>query len=78
MGMGFRLVRSGSRIASMDTWCERRARSFTCRSLFHLLRLERPRQYGVTREAAIAEFEAFAVAALKTVDMSRTDTKNWS
>jgi hypothetical protein len=42
------------------------------------MRLERPYRYGVTRKAALAAFEAFAKEALKTVDVSRTETKNWS
>ena len=35
------------------------------------------RRYSVTRKVALAAFEAFAEQALKTVDVSRTETKNW-
>ena len=43
-----------------------------------LMRLGRLYRYGATRKAALAAFEAFAVEALKTVDVSRTETKYWS
>jgi hypothetical protein len=33
---------------------------------------------GATRKAALPAFEAFAVEALRTVDVSRTETKYWS
>src|SRR5215467_9697727 len=39
------------------------------------MRLERLYRVGVTRKAALAEFEAFAFEALKTVDVSRTEAK---
>jgi hypothetical protein len=42
------------------------------------MRLGRLHRRGVTRKVAVAAFEAFAVEALKTVDVSRTETKNWS
>jgi hypothetical protein len=42
------------------------------------MRLGRLSRHGVTRKAALAAFEAFAVEALKTVDVSRTETKPWS
>jgi hypothetical protein len=35
------------------------------------------RRYSVTRKVALTAFEAFAEQALKTVDVSRTETKNW-
>jgi hypothetical protein len=41
------------------------------------MRLARSYRYGVTRKVALAAFEAFAAEALKTVDVSRTETKNW-
>jgi len=54
------------------------------RAKFHLaiayppsMRLGRPYRGGVTRKAALAAFEAFAVEALKPVDVSRTETKHW-
>jgi hypothetical protein len=40
-----------------------------------LMRLGRVYRYGLTRKVALAAFEAFAVEALKTVDVSRTETK---
>jgi len=56
----------------------------TPRAKFHLLiafppsmRLARLYPYGVTRKAALADFEAFAAEVLKTVDVSRTETRNW-
>jgi hypothetical protein len=42
------------------------------------MRLGRLYRHAVTRKAALAVFEAFAVEALKTVDVSRTETKHWS
>jgi hypothetical protein len=42
------------------------------------MRLGQLYSYGVTRKAALAAFEAFAVEALRTVDVSRTETKYWS
>jgi hypothetical protein len=57
----------------------------TRRAKFHLsialppsTRLGRSYRCGVTRKVPLAAFEAFAVEALKTVDVSRTETKNWS
>jgi hypothetical protein len=57
----------------------------TARAKFHLaiayppsMRLGRLYRDGMTRKAALAAFEAFAVEALKTVDVSRTKTKHWS
>jgi hypothetical protein len=57
----------------------------TARAKFHLaiayppsMRLGRLYRHAVTRKAALAAFEAFAVEALKTVDVSRTETKHWS
>jgi len=57
----------------------------TARRKFHLaiayppsMRLEQLYSYGVTRKAALAAFEAFAVEALRTIDVSRTETKYWS
>jgi len=57
----------------------------TPQAKFHLsiayppsMRLGRLHRRGVTRKVAVAAFEAFAVEALKTVDVSRTETKNWS
>jgi hypothetical protein len=41
------------------------------------MRLGRPYRGGVSRKVALAAFEAFAEEALKTVDVSRTETKNW-
>ena len=62
-------------IASRDTSSERRGGSFAYPPLMRLGWLYR---YGVTRKAALAAFEAFAIEALKTVDVSRTETKYWS
>jgi hypothetical protein len=42
------------------------------------MRLGRLHRRGVTRKVAVAAFEAFAVGALKTVEVSRTETRNWS
>jgi len=42
------------------------------------MRLERRYRYAVTRKTALARFEAFAVEALQTFDLSRTETKHWS
>jgi hypothetical protein len=57
----------------------------TPRAKFHLaiayppsMRLGRLSRHGVTKKTALAAFEAFAVEALKTVDVSRTETKHWS
>jgi hypothetical protein len=57
----------------------------TPQAKFHLstayppsMRLGRLHRCGVTRKVAVAAFETFAVEALKTVDVSRTETKNWS
>ena len=57
----------------------------TAQAKFHLsiayppsMRLERLHRCGVTRKVAVAAFEASAVEALKTIDVSRTETKNWS
>jgi hypothetical protein len=54
----------------------------TPQAKFHLsiayppsMRLGRLHRRGVTRKVAVATFEAFAVEALKTVDVSRTETK---
>jgi hypothetical protein len=42
------------------------------------MRLEELYSYCVTRKAALSVFEAFAVEALRTVEVSRTETKYWS
>jgi hypothetical protein len=42
------------------------------------MRLGTSYRYGTTRKAALAAFEAFAVEALKPIDVSRTEIKNWS
>jgi hypothetical protein len=42
------------------------------------MRLAQLSSYGITRKAALAAFEAFAVEALRTIDVSRTETKYWS
>jgi hypothetical protein len=42
------------------------------------MRLGQLYSYGVARKAALVAFEAYAVEALRTVDVSRTETKYWS
>jgi hypothetical protein len=78
VGYGLRATRPGvgDRI---EGYLER-----TPQAKFHLsiayppsMRLGRLHRRGVTRKVAVAAFEAFAVEALKTVDVSRTETKNW-
>jgi hypothetical protein len=61
-----------------------RVEGYLERAKFHLaiayppsMRLGRSYRGGVTRKAALAAFGAFAEEALKTVDVSRTETKNW-
>jgi hypothetical protein len=64
----------------VEGYLERTARSKFYLTIAHppLMRLGRLYRYGVTRKEALAAFEAFAVEALKTVDVSRTETKYWS
>jgi hypothetical protein len=42
------------------------------------MRLGRLFQCSVTWKVAMESFEAFAEVALRTIDVSRTETKNWS
>lgn len=79
VGYGLRATKRGVG-HRVEGYLERTARRKFSPAIAHpsLMRLGRLYRYGVTRIVALAAFEAFAVEALKTVDVSRTETKYWS
>jgi hypothetical protein len=79
VGFGLRVTKRGVR-DRVEGYLERAARRKFYLAIAYppSMRLGQLYSYGVTRKAALAAFEAFAVEALRTVDVSRTETKYWS